>query len=158
MKKQILIGVLIVAVCLIANYKHITAASFDQRSLDNNQGTPVFRIEVPQLTVASGASAAVTDTINMNGTVRQITVGVSNNTGNRTAIVSLVSDEGSVLFTTEAIAENTTAAPVAQAFFTASATDLPLAVLATGTVTIKATPSGDPGSGGMTIDVTLFGD
>ena len=157
MKKSLALSLIVIMLCVAINYK-LTGASFDQRSRDQNQGTPVFRIEVPQLSVVSGASAAVTTDVNMNGTVRQVTVGVSDNTGNRTATVSLTSDEGSVLFTTEAVAENTTSAPVVQQFFTASATDLPLAVLTTGTVTVTATPSGDPAAGGMTIDVTLFGD
>lgn len=151
MKKLIVILFLIAAGFLFA-------ASFDNRSLYQNQGTPVFRVEVPQLSRDNGDATDVSTTVNLNGTIKQITVGVNDNTGNRTVTVQIIDDNGSILFTTETIAEATESAPVVQHFMTESATDLPLALPVTGTVTINAVLSGDPGSSGMTVDVTLYGD
>lgn len=152
MKKKIAICIVFLLAAIIY------AASFDNRGLYENQGEPVFRIEATQMTRDNGDANDVSTTVNLNGTIKQITVGVNNNTGNKTVTIDLIDDNGSVLFTTETIAENTTAAPVVQHFMTESATDLPLAVLITGTVTINANLSGDPGTSGMTIDVVLYGD
>jgi len=116
----------------------------------------VIKLDVPQMTVANGSSADDTADITINGSVKQITVGVNNNTGNKTATVSLTDADGSVLFTTETIAENTDSAPVVQQFMTVSDTDLPLNILCDGTITVTGSPSGDPGASGMTIDVSLY--
>ncbi len=133
------------------------SATQDRRTLEPDNH-PVFRIELSQLTRDDGDANDVNTTVNLNGTIRQITVGVNDNTGNKTVTIDIIDDNGSVLFTTETIAENTTSAPVVQHFMTESGTDLPLAILVTGTVTINANLSGDPGSGGMTIDVVIYGD
>ena len=150
MKKTIIVLILLTAAV-------IYAANFDNRGLYENQGEPVFRIEI-SLVGDANDSNDVSDAVNLNGTIRQITVGVSDNTGNKTVTVDIIDDNGSVLFTTETIAENTTSAPIVQHFMTESATDLPLAVLVTDTITINANLSGDPGASGVTIDVVLYGD
>ena len=150
MKKIILIILVLSAV--------VCASSFDNRGLYENQGEPVFRVEASQLSRDDGDANDVSTTVNLNGTIRQITVGINDNTGNRTATIDIIDDNGSVLFTTETIAENTESAPVVQHFMTESGTDLPLVVLVTGTITINATLSDDPGSSGITIDVVLYGD
>lgn len=151
MKKLIVILFLIVAGILFA-------ASFDNRSLYQNQGTPVFRVEVPQLVGDPNSSSNISATVNLNGTIMQITVGISDNTGNRTATIDIIDDNGSILFTTESIAEDTESAPIVQHFMTESSTDLPLAILVTDTITINANLSGDVGVSGVTIDVVLYGD
>ncbi len=148
----------IIVIIILALTAFVYAASFDRRGFNQNQGEPVFRVEVAQLTRVSGDANDVSTTINLNGTIRQITVGINDNTGNKTATIDIIDDNGSVLFTTETIAENTESAPVVQHFMTESATDLPLAVLVTDTITINANLSGDPGSSGITIDVVLYGD
>ncbi len=150
MKKFILTIILAIAVVVFA-------ASVDRRTLEPDNH-PVFRVEVTQLVSDPNLSADISTTLNLNGTIRQITVGVSDNTGNKTATIDIIDDNGSVLFTTETIAENTTSAPVVQHFMTESATDLPLAVLVTGTITVNANLSGDVGASGIEIDVVLYGD
>lgn len=139
----------------------VYSASFDRRGFNQNQGEPAFKVELPQMTRVNGDANDVSEDVILNGTIRQITVGINDNTGNKTATIDIIDDNGSVLFTTATIAENTTAAPVAQHYMATSASDtnaLPLAVLVTDTVTINANLSGDPGSSGMTIDVVLYGD
>lgn len=150
MKKVLLIILALAAV--------VYGASFDRRSHNQNQGEPVFRVELPQMTRDNGDANDVSEDVILNGVIKQVTVGVNDNTGNRTVTIDIIDDNGSVLFTTESIAENTTAAPVVQQFMTVSSTDLPLAVPVTDTVTINANLSGDPGSSGITIDVVLYGE
>ena len=151
MKKAITISVLLLAAV-------VYATSFDRRGFNQNQGEPVFRVEAAQLSRVNGDANDVSTTVILNGTIRQITVGINDNTGNRTATIDIIDDNGSVLFTTESVAENTESAPVVQHFMTESSTDLPLALLVTGTVTIDANLSGDPGTSGMTIDIVLYGN
>ena len=149
--KKYIIGFLICSVVLVMG------ATVDRRNLEPNI-KKVFRFEATQLSRDSGDANDVSTTATLNGIIRQITVGVNDNTGNKTVTVDIIDDNGSVLFTTETIAEGTTSAPVVQQFFTASSTDMPLAIPVTGTITLNVNLSGDPGSGGMTIDIVLYGD
>lgn len=124
----------------------------DNRS--NTREKPVWKAVVDQYSWASGSSAAdATETLDVNGTLRQIMVIVSDNTGNRTVTVALADAHGT-LYTTAAQAENATTVTT---YKTESDTDLPLRVFLAGPVTITVTPSGDPGSGGMTVDVIFYG-
>ncbi len=150
--KKYIIGFL---VCLVISL--CLGASVDRRNLEPNTHK-VFRIEATQLSRDNGDANDVSTTVNINGTIRQITVGVNDNTGDKTVVISIIDDNGSVLFTTETIAEDTESAPIVQHFMTESSTDLPLLLLVTGTITIDANLSGDPGTSGMTIDVVLYGD
>lgn len=150
--KKYIIGFLICVVVVLS-----FGASTDRRNLEPNT-KKIFRVEIPQMSRVNGDANDVDDTVNVNGTIRQITVGVNNNTGNKTVLVSLVDDNGSVLFTTETIAEDTNSAPIVQHFMTESSTDLPLAILVTGLITVDVNLSGDPGTSGMVIDVVLYGD
>ena len=134
----------------------INAASVDRRNIEPNT-KKVFRIEVPQLVVAS-ASTSDGEPVKINGVIRQITIGVTTNTNDRAATISLISDEGSTLFTSISVVTGTTLTPTVQQFMTLSATDLPLAVLVTGTVTVTANFSNAPGTSTGLVDVTLFGD
>ena len=151
--KKILIAITILVLATI-----VYAASFDRRGFNQNQGEPVFRAELPQMTRDSGDANDVSEDIILNGIIRQITVGVNDNTGNKTVTIDIIDDNGSVLFTTATIAENTASAPTMQNYMTIADVNSPLTILVTGTITINANLSGDPGSGGMTIDVVLYGD
>ncbi len=151
MKKCIAGFLMCIVFCLLLG------ASVDRRNQEP-YSKEVFRVEVTQLSRDNGDANDVSTTINLNGTIRQITVGVNDNTGNKTVTIDIIDDNGSVLFTTETIAENTESAPIVQHYMTESATDLPLAVLVTGTITINANLSGDPGTTGLTADVVLYGD
>jgi hypothetical protein len=107
------------------------------------------------LVVASGQTTQ-TATRTIEGAIRGITVGVNNNTGNKTAIVSIVDSDGSILFTGESVAENTTLAPVSQLFMTLSSTDLLMYIPCAGEITIKVTMSGDPGTSTGIVNVKLL--
>lgn len=155
MKNKIAICVVFLLVAIVY------AASFDRRGFNQNQGEPVFRVEVPQLVGDPNSATDINDTVNLNGTIRQITVGVSDNTGDKTATIDIIDDNGSVLFTSATIAEDTASAPTMQHFMAISAADansIPLAVLVTGEITINANLSGDVGHSGVEIDVVLYGD
>ena len=122
----------------------------------------VFRIQVPQLTFPNGAAGATltqTEEVNVNGAIKQIMVGLNDNTGNKTVQVSIIDKAtGSILFAGEIIAENTTSAPVVQQFMTISGTDVPMNILSDKTLTISALISGDPGVSTGLCDITLMGD
>jgi len=122
----------------------------------------VFRLQIPQLVFPNGASGATltqTEEVNINGAIKQIMVGVNNNSGNKTVIVSIIDKAtGSVLFTGESVAENTASAPVVQQFMTVSGTDLPLNIMCAGTIIVSAVISGDPGVSTGLCDITLMGD
>ncbi len=118
----------------------------------------VFKLDVPQMTVAGGGAVAVSKDVQINGCIKQITVGVGDNTNDSTAVITLFDADGSLLFTSEAMPEDTVAAPSVQQFMTLSLTDLPLEVYCSGTITVVATPSGDPGDNAMTIDISIYGD
>jgi hypothetical protein len=122
---------------------------------------PVGKIDVPQLTFPNGAAGATltqTQDVTINGRVKQITVGVNNNTGNKTVDVTLVDADGSVLYAAATTAENTASAPVAQQYMTQSATDLPLNILCDGVITVTGVISGDPGVSTGLCDITLYCD
>jgi len=130
-------------------------ATIDRRNIEPFT-KKIFKIEVPQLTVPDdGQATEQTADIILNGTVRQIAVTINNNDGNATATVQLRNENGGVLWTFAAIAENATSV---YQFYTLSGTDLPLAVLCAGTITVGCTASGDPGASGLTCDVELYGD
>jgi hypothetical protein len=120
----------------------------------------VFRIQVPQMTFPVGVGGLTqTEEVNIDAAVKQIMVGMNDMTNAVNVTVSLIDKAtGSVLFTGEAVAEATSAAPVAQQFMTLSATDLPLHVLCNGTVTVSALLSGDPGASTGLCNITLMGD
>lgn len=118
-----------------------------------------YKMDVPQMVVPNGASGATltqTKDVKISGIVRAITVGINNNTGNKTAIVSLIDADGSILFTGASVAENTDAAPVVQQFMTVSSTDLPLEIICDGTITVSALMNGDPGTSTGLIDISLY--
>lgn len=148
-KVAMFIGLMVL--CIISV---LWAADVDNRNWEGH-GNPVFRVEVPQITLPNGASAAVEDDVNLNGTIRQITVTVNNNDGNATMTVALEDEDDAVLWSEAGIAENATT--VFQ-YATLSSTDLNLAVLSAATLTVKVTPSGDPGASTGLVDVVLYGN
>jgi len=153
--KKYIVGFL-VCVVLVCSF----GASVDRRNQEPYT-KKVFRIEATQITQVSGDANDVSTTVNVNGIIRQITVGINNNDGDATATVAIIDDNGSVLFTTASVAESTSAAPVAQHYMPVSASDanaLPLAIPVTGTITLNVDLSGDPGASGMEVDVVLYGD
>jgi hypothetical protein len=116
----------------------------------------IRRIVVPQVSVADGATAAVDSIIgSLNGTIRQFTVTVNDNTNNVTATVAFLDADDYVMHSEAAIAENAT---TAFQYWTLSGTDLPLALLVDDTITVRMTPSGDPGASGMTVDIVFYVD
>ncbi len=120
---------------------------------DNKQS--VARLDFTQATWASGVTAAVAPTMQVNGCIEQIAVKVNNNTGNRTATVTITDDNSATLFTQSGIAENATTTYFARSYkATQDAGFNPF--LAAGTLTATITPSGDPGASGMTVDVYLY--
>ena len=112
-------------------------------------------MEFDQAEWASGETAALEKTMNVNGCCEQIAVAVSDNTGNRTATVKITDANGATLFNESGIAEATTTTYFARSYkATQDANFNPF--LAVGALTATITPSGDPGSGGMTVDVYLY--
>ncbi len=119
----------------------------------------VGKIDIPQLVFPDGAAGATltqTAEVSLNGDIKQITVGLNDNTGNKTVIVSLIDADGTILFTAESTAENTASAPVVQQFMTVSGTDLPLNIPCAGVITVSALISGDPSTSTGLCDVSLY--
>ncbi|HCX88617.1 MAG TPA: hypothetical protein DG761_11385 [Gammaproteobacteria bacterium] len=114
---------------------------------------PVGALSLVQATWASGATAALTRTVqNVSGVCRQIEFKVAENTTNNiTFTLTITSESGAQLFTAAAIADNGTTIFKA----TSDATDFD-AFLMAGTITFLITPSGDPGATGATVDVDIL--
>ncbi len=147
--KNYVIGFLVCVMFLFA-----LGADVDRRNQEPNT-KKVFKYEAATITHSKGESTAETTTEIINGTIGQITVTINDNTANATATVSISDEDGAVLWTEAAIAENATT--VFQ-YNTRSSTDLPMALLCAGTITITVTPSADPNTSGMTTDVVIYGD
>lgn len=127
------------------------AASHDYRQ----DQLPVARLDFAQATWASGITAAVEKTLNVNGCCEQIAVKVNDNTGNRTATVTIKDENNATLYSKSAIAENATTTYFARSYKATQDADFN-PFLAVGTLTATITPSGDPGASGMTVDVYLY--
>lgn len=115
----------------------------------------VARVAFQQATWASGASAAVAKSMPVYGCCEQLTVKVNDNTGNRTATVTITDENSATLFTKSGIAENATATYFARSYKQTQDADFN-PFLASGILTATITPSGDPGASGMTVDVELY--
>ncbi len=113
----------------------------------------VGKMVIPQMSVASGGSVTDTEEVTINGAIKSLTATISNDTNGITFTISITDADGSVLFITEALAVNGIRL---QQFMTLSLTDLPLNILCAGKITVSAIPSGDPGDGGVTVDVSLY--
>lgn len=125
---------------------------FDQRNRGDG-GKPVARYEFAQLSWADGVTAADTETLsNLNGLCEQIKIVVSNATNGITVTVAITDPDGGSLVSVAAIAENATTFLKA----TSDASDFDAFLLSDGTYTLTVTPSGDPGTSGVTVDVDLY--
>ena len=116
---------------------------------------PIARIDFEQATWATGVTAAVEKTVTVNGECGRIAVAVNDNTGNRTATVTIVDENGAEVFSEAAIAENDTTSFGAYSNKATQDADFN-PFLSVGVLTATITPSGDPGSSGMTVDVYLY--
>jgi hypothetical protein len=149
MKKYIK-GFLVCAVLVV-----LLGADVDRRNLEPFTHK-VFRIEAARVTHSSTATAADSTTEIINGVIRQISVTVNNNTNDVTADVEIRDADGDVLWACESdAAENAT---TVYTWNTVSGTDIPMAIMCAGTMTIWVEPSGAPGTSTMTTDVVLWGD
>lgn len=131
------------------------AASFDRRSNNENQGEPVFRVEVPEITVAATSVTEITGTVNLNGIIRQIVVMINDNTGNATMDVEIRDDNNAVLWVENAIAEGTST--VFQ-YVTQSGTDFNMNIPVTNTITVAVSPSAAPGATTGLVNIVLYGE
>ncbi|MEA1950589.1 MAG: hypothetical protein U9N87_04350 [Planctomycetota bacterium] len=89
----------------------------------------------------------------MRGRVDQIEVKISDPTNTITFTLTLTSPDGAELFTKASIARNATTVLKA----TSDATDYD-AFYVDGKLAWTITPSGDPGTSGVTVDVALYGE
>lgn len=131
------------------------------RQVARDKVRTVFKLDVPQLVFPEGATGATltqTADVQINGAIRAISVGLNNNTGNKTVDVSIIDADGAILIALATTAENTTSAPVIQQFMTLSLTDLPMRLMCAGTITVSAVISGDPGSSTGLADVSIYMD
>lgn len=106
---------------------------------------PVFRVKLAQFVWASGATAAVSKNFPANGIVKAFTTVVNDNTSGATATVAILDEDSYTLYTSGAIAEAATTVTTALDIYVPSGS------------TVKITPSKDPSTTGMTVDVTFYG-
>jgi len=129
----------------------VIGASHDYRI----EKLPVARLDFAQGVWASAATAALEKTMNANGRCTQVAVAVNDNTGNRTATVTITDENGATLFTKSGIAEAATTTYFAESNKATQDADFN-PFLACGVLTATLTPSGDPSTTGMTVDVYLY--
>jgi len=116
----------------------------------------VQRWVLPQQTWASGVTAAKSFTYKIEGRIEQIEVKINNNTGDRTLTLAIASQNGATLFSQAAIAENATTRYNANSEKGTQDASYD-AFLVDEICTFTVTPSGDPGTSGMTADIVLYG-
>jgi hypothetical protein len=116
----------------------------------------VSRYAFEQAEWASGATAALEKVRKfINGRCERIAVTVSDNTGNRTATVTIVDENGATVFSKSGIAENASTTYVGVSHKSSPDADFN-PFLCCGDLTATITPSGAPGTGGMTVDVVIY--
>ena len=117
----------------------------------------INRLHVEQHTFADGVIAALAKTLKgARGICEQIEVVVNNNTGDATATVTITSDLSGQLYTKAGIPENATTAYKARGLAGTTDSDFPAFLCSGADLTVTATPSGDPGASGMTVDVYVY--
>jgi len=113
---------------------------------------PVEMVTIAQQSWASGETAAKSVTTGkLNGICEQIEVKLNDNTSGATATVAIASANSGQLYSQAGIAENATTVYKA----TSDASDFD-AFLVDGALTVTITPSKDPSTSGMTVDVYLY--
>lgn len=117
----------------------------------------ITRRKVEQHTFANTVIAALDKTLKgAKGICEQVEVIVNDNDGNKTATVAITTDNSGTLFSVAGIAENaTTILHGLSHKATRDASFNPFLVSGSD-LTVTVTPSGDPGSSGMTVDVYLY--
>jgi len=128
-------------------------ATQDKRHWDNRY--KVARYDFAQGTWVSGVYAALEKTLVVNGRCTQIAVKINNNTSGATGTVTIKDANGATLFSKSGIAENATTSYFAESNKASMDADFN-PFLAIGTLTATLTPSKDPSTSGMTIDVYLY--
>jgi len=129
-------------------------ASKDKRHLDKR--FKVARYEFAQQSWANGETDALAPVLyDLNGTIKAIEVVVSDATNGITVTVALTSENTTALYSKASIAENaTTWLDSDSSKGTRDADFNPIPV--NGNITATITPSGDPGTSGVTVDVILY--
>ena len=134
--------------------KDITDTNFGRRANHAPAKMAINQIVIPN--GAAGATLTDTEDVTIEGSIRAITVGINNNTGNATATVSIVDNDGAVLFRKAAFAEDTASAPTYVNIMNDAGQDLAMDILCAGKITVKVTMSGDPGASTGIVDVKLY--
>ena len=118
--------------------------------MQNNVGSTVKTVEIVKAWLTT-ETAALTETVNVNGRCTQVEVNVAENTTNNvTFTIAAVSSISGTLYTLAAIADNGTTVLKLQP----AATDIGQ-WSANGEVVFTITPSGDPGATGATVTANL---
>jgi len=114
---------------------------------------PVVRVEVPTITIGATETGEVTETVNINMTVKTIVVRIGQATnGNETYTLKVRDDNGAEHASKAALDDNTKTV-----LLSTKATPDFAEFCLNGVVTIGITPSGAPGAGGVDVNVDLFG-
>ncbi len=104
---------------------------------------------------ASGESSALTESLNIIGTIIGISVEINNNDGDATLTLALADADGAALYSKASIPEDATTRYESESSKSTPDADFnPIPVC--GAITATFTPSGNPGSSGMTADVILY--
>lgn len=123
-------------------------SSIDER----HEKKPVVRVEVGTITIGAAVTTEVTETVIVNMTIKSIAVRVGNATNSPTHTLSIRDDNGTEHVSKASIADNAKTLLNSQ-----KGTPDFGAVSINGTLTIGITPSGAPGTGGVDVNVDLFG-
>jgi len=113
---------------------------------------PVARVEVPAINIPDGGTTEVTDEVPINMTIKTIVVRAGNATNGITFTLKLTDDNGAVHLTKATIAENAKTVLLS----TKATADFDEFCM-NGKVTVGITPSGDPGDGGVDVNIDLYG-
>ena len=128
-------------------------ATSDRR--DEGGKFPIARYEFTQQSWASGVSAATTEDITICGTIVAISVEINDNTGDKTLTFALADANAAALYSQAAIPEAATTRYDARSHKATQDADFnPIPV--NGVLTGTFTPSGDPSTSGMTVNVILY--
>ena len=113
--------------------------------------------ELAQQSWVNGVSAAIEDIDfkDVKGKCSQLEVTLNNNTNNVTATVTIKTANGGILYTKAAIPENASTVYIANSLGGTTDSDFK-AFLASGDLLVDITPSGDPGTSGLTVDVDIY--
>jgi hypothetical protein len=132
--------------------KDITNTQFGRRANHAPAKMAIARMTVP----AGGGGLTQTEEVTIEGAIRAITVGINNMTNAVTATISIVDNDGAVLFSKAGFVENTASAPTVVKIMNDAGEDLAMDILCAGKITVTCLMSGDPGTTTGLIDVKLY--